>query len=164
VRLVKEILERLHIHSERLSLQWASAAEASRFVNLIGGFSESIKKIGLLGRYEGLSDDLLQLRLKAAKSAMEQNKLRLIFAKEAESMKDGDGSKAQLEDHKLSARLQSALTDEIAKQSVLLSLEKAPRSVKELSDILDLPCDRVETYIGELEKKELLDRGKIVAQ
>ncbi len=163
MRLVDEVLKLLHIHPERLSLQWVSAAEASRFVNVIGEFSESIKKIGLLGRYEGLSGDLLQLRLKAAKSAVAQKKLRLIFAKEAESMNAGNGGKARMEDYKLSARLQSALTDEIAKQTILVSLEEGPRSVKQLSDILDFPGGRVETYIGELEKKQLLDRGKIIA-
>ena len=44
--LVKKVLKDVGIREERYSLQWASAAEAPRFVQLITKFTNQIKEIG----------------------------------------------------------------------------------------------------------------------
>ena len=53
--LVRKVLEEVGIRTERYDLEWASAAEAPRFVQLITDFTQRIKELGPLGAAEGLS-------------------------------------------------------------------------------------------------------------
>lgn len=162
IRLVHDILERLRIKPERLNLKWVSAAEAPRFVEVITEFGDRIKTLGHMGETEGVERGILDVRLKAAKLAMESKKLRLIFAKQADYMKVGDSYRELPDDHKLSTQLRSVLSDEIAKQVLRLCLEEKPRSVEELSVFMDVSSENVERYVAELEKKDLIDRDKII--
>ena len=51
--LVKKVLKDVGIREERYSLQWASAAEAPRFVQLITKFTAQIKELGPIGQADG---------------------------------------------------------------------------------------------------------------
>ena len=122
-------MERLHISAERLNAGWISAAEGSLFVQVITDFTDRIKELGPMGENEGLKKETLQVNFKAAKLAMEGKKLRLIFATQAKYMKDGDTYRELPDDHKLSVQLKSALSDEIAKQGLLLHLQDLPKDI-----------------------------------
>ena len=45
-KLLKNILSDFHIESERFQLEWVSASEADRFVDVVNKMYENIKKIG----------------------------------------------------------------------------------------------------------------------
>ena len=139
-----------------------SAAEPSRFVEVITEFGDRIKSLGPMGETEGLERKILEIGLKAAKLAMEGRKPRLIFARQAKYMKNGDIYRELPDDHKLSVQLRSTLSDEIAKQRLLLNLDEKPRSVEELSELMNLSSDNVEVYIAELEKRDLINRDKMI--
>ncbi len=77
--LVRKVLEEVGIRKERYDLEWASAAEASRFVNLITQFTEKMKELGPLGEAEGLSRDELNERLQKALDVVSSQKVRISF-------------------------------------------------------------------------------------
>ena len=83
----KKILTRAGIDSERLALNWASAAEAPLYVELITGFTNSIKDLGPLGSIEGLARDEIKSKLSVALAAVENVKLRVQIAKLAQGMR-----------------------------------------------------------------------------
>jgi histidinol phosphatase-like PHP family hydrolase len=79
---VRKILAKIGIDSERFVLKWASAAEGPRFVKLITDFTAKIKSLGPLGVPGGVSKDELQIKLLAARSALERaKKARSLGAK-----------------------------------------------------------------------------------
>lgn len=81
------ILKSLGINTDRVALEWASAAEGPVFVNLITEFTRKIKDIGILGSSKGLNREELIRKMKAASMAVEGMKLRMAFAKQAKQMK-----------------------------------------------------------------------------
>ena len=83
----KKILTRAGIDSERLALNWASAAEAPLYVELITGFTRRIKDLGPLGSIEGLARDEIKSKLSVALAAVENVKLRVQIAKLAQGMR-----------------------------------------------------------------------------
>jgi len=83
----KKILTRAGIDSERLALNWASAAEAPLYVELITGFTNRIKDLGPLGSIEGLARDEIKSKLSVALAAVENVKLRVQIAKLAQGMR-----------------------------------------------------------------------------
>ena len=77
--LIQQVLDRVGIKSERFSLQWASAAEAPRFVKLITEFTQKVKELGPLGAAEGLESDEIKARLEQALKVVSDKKVRMSF-------------------------------------------------------------------------------------
>jgi hypothetical protein len=77
--LVHNVLEGVGVNPERFSLQWASAAEAPRFVKLITEFTGKIKELGPLGKAEGIEPDEMKIRLDKALAAVNSRKVRMVF-------------------------------------------------------------------------------------
>jgi len=88
--LVKKVLRDVGIKEERYSLQWASAAEAPRFVQLITQFTEEMKELGPIGEAEGMSKEEVQERLQKALDALSSQKVRIGFGNASKAVrKDG---------------------------------------------------------------------------
>jgi len=85
--LVSNVLQGIGVNPERFSLQWASAAEAPRFVKLITEFTDKIKKLGPLGQAEGIEPDELKVRLDKALAAVSSRKVRMVFGMTTKSIR-----------------------------------------------------------------------------
>ena len=101
---------------ERLALDWASAAEASLFVELITKFTNKLKELGPLGDAEGIPFEELKLKLSAAKSAMESVRLRTRFGKLAQQLRDDNNHTPDAIEAKMADKVNDAIMREIAKQ------------------------------------------------
>ena len=77
--LVQKVLAESGIRPERFNLQWASAAEAPRFVKLITEFTQKMKELGPLGAAEGLKPDEVKERIDKALALVSDKKLRVGF-------------------------------------------------------------------------------------
>jgi len=77
--LVKKVLAEVGIKPERFGLQWASAAEAPRFVKLITDFTMKTKELGPIGQAEGLSPEELKVRIGKALALVSDRKLRIAL-------------------------------------------------------------------------------------
>jgi len=104
------------VKPERLALDWASAAEAPLFVELITKFTDEIKGLGPLGEAEGIDREELKLKLLAASSAVESIKLRTRFAKLAQELRDGDKHTPEVIEARMAEKVNDAIIREIAKQ------------------------------------------------
>lgn len=94
--LIHRILEEVGINPDRYNLQWASAAEAPRFVKLITEFTGRIKELGPLGQAEGLNREEVRERINKALELVQSRKLRMSFGKATTALRaDNDYS----EDH-----------------------------------------------------------------
>jgi hypothetical protein len=156
------MLKDLKVNPDRLSLEWVSAAEAPRFVQLITEFTERIRKLGPLGSSENLDHEDLTVKLKAAKMALEGRRLRMVFARQAKYMKEGGTYRAIPSDHKLHADLDKALADEMATNGLLLYLKDRARPLEELAELLDISSDDVVAYFKKLEKKRLVESDRLI--
>ena len=88
--LVRKVLQEIGIKEERYSLQWASAAEAPRFVKLITDFTEQMKELGPIGEAEGLSRDELKERLEKGLEVVSDQKIRISYGNASKIVrKDG---------------------------------------------------------------------------
>lgn len=91
--LIKTILHQAGIESRRFSLQWASAAEAPRFVKLVTAFTDQIREIGPLGQPEGLVPAEARERVERAVALVKDVRFRIGFGKIAGSLRQmGDGA------------------------------------------------------------------------
>ena len=97
--LVHRVLDEIGIRKERYDLEWASAAEAPRFVQLITEFTERMKELGPLGQAEGLSQDELQERLQKGLDFVSSQKTRISFGNATKAVrKDKDWSREHIDE------------------------------------------------------------------
>jgi len=85
--LVRKVLEDVGIRKERYDLQWASAAEAPRFVKLITDFTERMRELGPLGEAEGMSQEEIKERLQKALDVVSDQKVRVSFGNAAKAVR-----------------------------------------------------------------------------
>ena len=112
--LVKKVLAEVGINPDRFSLQWASAAEAPRFVKLITDFTRQVKELGPLGQAEGIEPAEMRARIDKALALVSDRKLRVAFGNVTKTLRK-EGNKvtnemiAALVDEKLSKTITSGL-------------------------------------------------------
>jgi ferredoxin len=63
VLLLKRIMEHIGLNSERLKIEFMSAADANIFVEGVNGFVKKVKALGPLGESEGINRQELKARL-----------------------------------------------------------------------------------------------------
>jgi F420-non-reducing hydrogenase iron-sulfur subunit len=77
--LIKRVLTEVGFNPARYNLQWASAAEAPRFVKLITEFTAKVKELGPLGQAEGMSPDEARAKAELALKMVSDRKVRMGF-------------------------------------------------------------------------------------
>ncbi len=63
VLLCKKLMEHIGLNPERLKIEWLSAGEGIRFAEVMNDFGNTVKKLGPLGKGEGIDKNELKSRL-----------------------------------------------------------------------------------------------------
>jgi len=90
MHLCRRLLEHSGVNPERLRIEWISAAEGTRFAEIMNDFTESLRKLGPLGQGEGIERDELNAQLDSVAKLvpyiklMQQEKLGLRLEKQEE--------------------------------------------------------------------------------
>jgi hypothetical protein len=111
----RKLLKAAGINQERFTLDWASAAEAPLYVELITQFTKKVKDLGPLGAAEGISSEELKLRLVAARAVAESVKLRTQLAKLTLDLRQENTYSAEAIEAKMSIKLNPAIVTEMEK-------------------------------------------------
>ena len=132
--LVLKVLDKIGIKRERYSLQWASAAEAPRFVKLITDFTQQIKELGPLGEAEGIAPGELEERLALGLAAVSDRKLRMSFGTATKSIrKEANITQEFIDsviDDKLSKAFAKAFEPKTEKEEKTAEAKKAAKPKK----------------------------------
>ena len=150
-------MAKIGIDSSRFVLKWASAAEGPRFVKLITDFTSEIKSIGPLGKPEGIGKDELQIKLLAARNALEKAKLRTGLGNLTKGFrKQGDYSDQIIKD-KVNEKLTKSIGTEIDKNETLLRIQnEGPISFDDLIKKIGVSETDIEKYVAAFSKKGLV--------
>ncbi|HFB83198.1 MAG TPA: hydrogenase iron-sulfur subunit, partial [Thermodesulfatator sp.] len=152
----RRLLEIAGVSPERFTLEWASAAEAPRFVQLVTGFTQKIKDLGPLGDKEGVAEEALALRLEAARRAMESTRLRSLYGNLArEIKKEGNYDPKHLA-AKVESKLLKTLRSETLTEGAKLLLAKGPKDLSELASTLGAEEEELSELLAALVKRKVL--------
>lgn len=107
----------------RLALEWASAAEGPRFVELVTGFVSRIRALGPFGSAEGEADAAtLSMRLKAAVKAAEAPKVRTSIGNLAKKMHEAGDYSLETISKEVADKVLSVFQQERLGEEVLMRL------------------------------------------
>jgi len=154
------LMDAVGINRDRLTLQWASAAEAPQFVQLVTAFTKGVAELGPLGSSEGLPDEELSVRLNAAKAAAGGRKLRLDFGKTAKRLRAEQAFKPEVIAAGVKDGLPDLVRSEVARAEIALRLEAfGPREMGALAQACRISPESCQEKLEALAK-----RGKVTQE
>lgn len=154
----RQMLDDIGLDSSRMSLEWASAAEAPRFVELITGYVSDIKSKGALGTGENEADpDTLKRRLDAAVKAASARKPRTAFGMLAKKLgKDQDYSADTVSAGVRDKIIPGFRAVRIAEETKLCLESKGACSAGDLCSLTGASAEEMDKVLADLSKKEVV--------
>ncbi len=152
IDMTKRMLEAVGINPSRIRLEWVSASEGSRFVEVINEFTEEIRKLDQI-KFE--KDDLEAIILSA-----KDYRLRILATKQKDLMKEGNKYGEVFTMHEMDRLLSDMIKEDYEEKKILLML-KDPLSTKDIAEKMKLKPPRVLRHILELKKRELVKMHEI---
>src|SRR5512136_317893 len=153
VRLMKKLLEDAGIDPTRLRLEWVSASEGEKFSKVVTEFTEQVRK---LGPSKVKKDEIVRAKIAAADDASEAFRLKALVGKEFNLETKGNVYNNKLDKAELERVIDNATKEEFERSMILVLAKSKPRSVKELSKIMEVPADMVLRHIVMLRQKNLI--------
>lgn len=146
MHLCRKLLALIGIDPRRLRLEWISAAEGSRFAELMNDFSRTLTSLGPIGQGEGIDENVLAFRLQTLQSMVPY--LKLVEAKRLRvRLKSVAAVEAFYGSDECDALLRELIADKLAACQIMALLREKPRSTAELSRLLGLGAPEISRHL-----------------
>lgn len=155
--LVRHVLSSIGIEAERLTLQWASAAEAVRFVDLITTFVSKVHDLGPLPR-----NAATMIKMNAARPALAEAPLRMALARRIRSLRSEQPLPAIPADQEIVEGIGTIVSKQLALHELVLHLRKEPLTVEECAKRLNRPQEDVVEMFSRLKKRRLVEADRLI--
>ncbi len=158
--MVQKFLKLINLDN-RVRLEWVSASEGARYASVINDFTNQIKELGVSPAGGDNPDKIVLGKLKAMQDAAGGDRLRALVGRERKITEQENvyGKKVSLE--KFNEVIDSAIIEEYYRQRILLSLEKDPKSVKDLAKELEIDPSEALQHVLVLKTRIQADFQKI---
>ena len=148
-------------YSERLRLDWVSAAEGNRFAQLVNEFNEHIENLGPNPiRDKKLRNNIID-DFEAVKSALSDSRLRILVAREREIINEGNVYNEVIPKEDYEEFLDDAIYNEFIRQKIIQKILKNGKSVPEISEDIQIEPHLVLKHIVTLRQRGLVDLDEI---
>jgi coenzyme F420-reducing hydrogenase delta subunit/AraC-like DNA-binding protein len=153
--LLKRLMQYVGVDPGRLRLEWISAAEGTRFAEIMSDFAGQLKALGPLGQGEGIEAPDLKLKLDALDNLVpyvklvEREKLRL-------PEKSEDAYRAFYESDETNRLFDDLFADKIAVSQILILLQESPLSIRDIADRLGLDPSDVSRHLNDSARQKLI--------
>lgn len=151
----RKLLELVGLSPVRLRLEWISAAEGSRFAEVMSDFAGQLRELGAIGEGEGIGEDDLRLKLGALAKLVpfvklvEREKLRLPEKSEA-------AYKRYYDSDEVNGLVRGLLADKLTQSQIMMLLEERPHSSGEISKRLGLTASDVSRHMNSSSRQSLV--------
>jgi len=147
--------------SERLRLDWVSAAEGNRFAQLVNEFNEHIKKLGPNPIKDKKLKNKLSSEFDALKSVLKDSRLRILVGRERKIIHQGNAYNEKIPIEKFEKILDDAVQNEFERHKILQVISQNGKSVPDISKEVEIAPNDVLSHIVSLRQRGLVDLYKL---
>jgi len=149
--LTRKLLALSGIGKERLHLAWVSSAEAQRFVEVVTGFTDSVKSLGELDHAS------FEMEMDASLMTLDGEFLRWTVGKEVKITTQGDVYGREWETDRFEAVLDSVLEREYYKNLIYQAIKEGFTSVRDINGKINLELKRISFLLADMEKTGMVE-------
>ena len=147
--------------SERIRLDWVSAAEGARFAQIVGDFTEHIRKLGPSPVKNKKVKKHIIDNINAVKFTLCDTRLRALVARQRELTTDGNVYGEIIPTEEFEEILDNAVENEIVRHKILEKIKKEGKSVPDIAKEIEVEPYKVLKHIVTLRARGLVDVDKI---
>ena len=145
VMMVAKLLDLIGLGSERLMLDWVSAAEGAKFARVVAEFSGKVKGLEKLE-----IDDDLRRRIKAAEQTVVSENIRTLVAKQLPLEDRGNVYHEKLPKEEFERVLDAALKGTYMKKLILETIKESPLSVPDIAETIAEKSEIVSFHLASM--------------
>lgn len=146
VHMGKKLLETIGVNPERLTLEFMSASEGSRYAEVMNSVAKTVKALGPLGRGEGMDEAVLKRKLEGVYQLIPYIKLV-----ERERMRIPEKSAQAYNEfftgEEFNRLFDALIGEKVETGQIMAILREQPRSAREVSNMLGLPPGEVSSRL-----------------
>jgi F420-non-reducing hydrogenase iron-sulfur subunit len=157
MEITQKLFDYIGVNKDRLAFRQCSSGEAAVFVKLVSEFDAKIKELGPIGQGgDRLNATEIFEKLKLAEAVLGGEKIRWVIGKRTPFLESGNMYGEIFTNHEFNRAIDMIIVEETEVQAILHRLKDGARSVRGLSEDLDIPSDRVFRYVTALLRKEMI--------
>jgi len=162
IDMTRRLFKHIGVNEDRLSFRQCSSGEASVFVQLVTAFDAKIRELGPLGEGgDPLKAPEIFNKLKAAEAVLAGEKIRWVIGKRSPFLETGNKYDEIFTEHEFNRAIDMIIVEEMEVQEILRILNEGAQSVKDLSQTLAIPSERVFKYVTALKRKNMVTLDKV---
>ncbi len=147
--------------SDRVRLDWVSAAEGNRFAQIVSDFTDHIRKLGPSPvKNNNVKKEIID-NLNAVKFALCDSRLRALVARQRELTTDGNVYGEIIPIEEFEEILDNAIENEIIRHKILEKIKKEGKSVPDIAKEIGVESHKVLRHIVTLRARGLVDVDQI---
>jgi len=144
--MTKKVLEKIGMDSDRLYLDWVSAAEGKRFSEVISELTNKIRKIGPIRKDKDFHNSLL-----IGEKIVESVRLRWLVGKKRELIDKGNVYNEKIPAEKVDEIILKNIDKEYDRQRIIYLISEKPYSVVSIAKELKISSSVVSKYVTGME-------------
>jgi coenzyme F420-reducing hydrogenase delta subunit len=147
--------------SDRVRLDWVSAAEGNRFAQIVSEFTEQIRELGPSPvKNKKLKKQIID-NLNAVKYALCDSRLRALVARQRELTTEGNVYGEIIPKEEFEEILDNAIENEFIRHKILEKIKKEGKSVPDIAKEIEIEPYKVLQHIVTLRARGLVDVDEI---
>ena len=147
--------------SNRMRLDWVSAAEGNKFAQIVLEFTNHIKKLGPSPIKEKQKGPQITDSLQAVKNVLEDSRLRGLIARQRELVTDKNVYGEQISVERYENLIDDAIKNEFIRHIIIIKIKEKGKSVPVIANEIGIKAREVLEHIVVLRSRGLVDVAEI---
>ena len=147
--------------SNRMRLDWVSAAEGNKFAQIVSEFTKHIQDLGPSPIKETQKKSEILDSLQAVKNVLEDSRLRGLMARQRELVSDENVYGEQISIEKFEKLIDDVITNEFTRHKIINKIREKGKSVPTIANEIGVKASEVLEHIVVLRSRGLVDVAEI---
>jgi F420-non-reducing hydrogenase iron-sulfur subunit len=147
--------------SNRMRLDWVSAAEGNKFAQIVLEFTNHIKKLGPSPIKEKQKGPQITDSLQAVKNVLDDSRLRGLIARQRELVTDKNVYGEQISVERFENLIDDAIKNEFVRHIIIIKIKEKGKSVPVIANEIGIKAREVLEHIVVLRSRGLVDVAEI---
>jgi len=161
IKMLKKLISRTGLESERLRLEWVSASEGARFAEVIKDFTNQLRNLGASPLAGENPDKTILAGIIAAKAVAGASRLRTLVGRERTLIEEGNVYDEKVGQREFDEVMDGSIDAEYIRNRIHLLVKDKPMSVEGLAKHLGLDPKNVLRHIVVLRQRGLVSLDRI---
>ena len=147
--------------SDRIRLDWVSAGEGNRFAQIVGEFTEHIRKLGPSPLKEKKKKTEILDNLNTIKAVLSDKRLRGLVARQRELTTEGNVYNKVISSEEFEKFLDDAILNELLRHKIMIKIKEKGKSVPDIAKEIGIEPYKVLQHIVTLRARGWVDVDEI---